>query len=46
MRYLLDGRVPNLPLAICYPEDGQQTDVLSNVPARVSNWFTIVSKFI
>ncbi|HCY1729675.1 TPA: hypothetical protein O1H40_002805 [Staphylococcus aureus] len=32
MRYLLDGRVPNLPLAICYPEDGQQTDVPSWVP--------------
>lgn len=32
MRYLLDGRVPNLPLAICYQEDGQQTDVLSWVP--------------
>ncbi|HCV2339607.1 TPA: hypothetical protein OVX89_002557 [Staphylococcus aureus] len=26
------GRVPNLPLAICYPEDGQQTDVPSWVP--------------
>ncbi|HFV7782324.1 TPA: hypothetical protein ACH97M_001492 [Staphylococcus aureus] len=32
MRYLLDGRVLNLPLAICYPEDGQQTDVPSWVP--------------
>ncbi|HHW6473423.1 TPA: hypothetical protein ACU2TZ_000292 [Staphylococcus aureus] len=32
MRYLLDGRVPNLPLDICYPEDGQQTDVPSWVP--------------
>ncbi|HCU6927180.1 TPA: hypothetical protein OVX34_001944 [Staphylococcus aureus] len=32
MRYLLDGRVPNLLLAICYPEDGQQTDVPSWVP--------------
>ncbi|MCQ1163995.1 hypothetical protein NNK10_10825 [Staphylococcus aureus] len=32
MRYLLDGRVPNLPLAICYLEDGQQTDVPSWVP--------------
>ncbi|HCW7756440.1 TPA: hypothetical protein OYE87_002694 [Staphylococcus aureus] len=32
MRYLLDGRVPNLPLVICYPEDGQQTDVPSWVP--------------
>ncbi|MFB1529227.1 hypothetical protein ABC926_09925 [Staphylococcus aureus] len=32
MRYLLDGRVPNLSLAICYPEDGQQTDVPSWVP--------------
>ncbi|MBJ6274894.1 hypothetical protein JGU48_07270 [Staphylococcus aureus] len=32
MRYLLDGRVTNLPLAICYPEDGQQTDVPSWVP--------------
>ncbi|WP_069727734.1 hypothetical protein, partial [Staphylococcus aureus] len=31
-RDLLDGRVPNLRLAICYPEDGQQTDVLSWVP--------------
>lgn len=32
MRYLLDGRVPNLPLAISYPVDGQQTEVPSWVP--------------
>ena len=32
MRYLLDGRVPNLPLEISYPVDGQQTEVPSWVP--------------
>lgn len=32
MRYLLDGRVPNLPLSITYPEYGQQTEVPSWVP--------------
>lgn len=32
MRYLLDGRVPSLPLAITYPEYGQQTEVPSWVP--------------
>ncbi|MCG1866742.1 hypothetical protein RJB90_11425 [Staphylococcus capitis] len=32
MRYLLDGRVPSLPLAITYPVDGQQTEVPSWLP--------------
>ncbi|MGW9860561.1 hypothetical protein ACUXPZ_001002 [Staphylococcus epidermidis] len=32
MRYLLDGRVPSLPLSITYPEYGQQTEVPSWVP--------------
>ena len=39
MRYLLDGRVPNLPLAINYPEYEQQTEVPSWLPMllRVTN---------
>lgn len=39
MRYLLDGRVPNLPLAISYPEYEQQTQVPSWLPMllRVTN---------
>lgn len=39
MRYLLDGRVPNLPLAISYPEYEQQTELPSWLPMllRVTN---------